>query len=155
MPHCVCREQRTLFRSRFSLFTLLGSRNLNQVMGLAGQVFSSTETSCWASSGISVTYLSLSMGNFRLQVLSLDQGFLVTWCYCLCSLAVHEVSLSSLFVLLFIFIIFFSFFSLFLIRYFPLLHFQCYPKSPPYPPPQSPTHPLPLFGPGVPLYWGI
>jgi hypothetical protein len=22
-------------------------------------------------------------------------------------------------------------------------------------PPQSPTHPLPLFGPGVPLYWGI
>ena len=23
------------------------------------------------------------------------------------------------------------------------------------PPPHSPTHPLPLFGPGVPLYWGI
>jgi hypothetical protein len=22
-------------------------------------------------------------------------------------------------------------------------------------PPCSPTHPLPLFGPGVPLYWGI
>jgi hypothetical protein len=22
-------------------------------------------------------------------------------------------------------------------------------------PPQSPTHPLTLFGPGVPLYWGI
>jgi hypothetical protein len=43
----------------------------------------------------------------------------------------------------------------FLIRYFPHLHFQCYPKGPPYPPPQSPTHPLPLFGPGVPLYWGI
>lgn len=43
----------------------------------------------------------------------------------------------------------------FLIRYFPRLHFQCYPKGPPYPPPQSPTHPLPLFGPGVPLYWGI
>jgi hypothetical protein len=41
------------------------------------------------------------------------------------------------------------------IRYFPHLHFQCYPKGPPYPPPQSPTHPLPLFGPGVPLYWGI
>ena len=40
-------------------------------------------------------------------------------------------------------------------RYFPRLHFQCYPKGPPYPPPQSPTHPLPLFGPGVPLYWGI
>ena len=46
-------------------------------------------------------------------------------------------------------------YSFFLIRYFPRLHFQCYTKSPPYPPPQSPTHPLPLFGPGVPLYWGI
>ena len=22
-------------------------------------------------------------------------------------------------------------------------------------PPESPTHPFPLFGPGVPLYWGI
>jgi hypothetical protein len=43
----------------------------------------------------------------------------------------------------------------FLIRYFPHLHFQCYPKSTPYPPPQSPTHPLQLFGPGVLLYWGI
>jgi hypothetical protein len=41
------------------------------------------------------------------------------------------------------------------IRYFPHLHFQCYPKCPPYPTPHSPTHPLPLFGPGVPLYWGI
>jgi hypothetical protein len=49
-----------------------------------------------------------------------------------------------------------SFFLIyFFIRYFPRLHFQCYPKSPPYLPPQSPTHPLPLFGPGVPLYWGI
>jgi hypothetical protein len=41
------------------------------------------------------------------------------------------------------------------IRYFPHLHFQWYPKSPPYPPTHSPTHPLPLFGPGVPLNWGI
>jgi hypothetical protein len=49
---------------------------------------------------------------------------------------------------------YFFFFSFF-IRYFPHLHFQCYPKSPPYPTPQPPTHPLPLFGPGVPLYWGI
>jgi hypothetical protein len=32
------------------------------------------------------------------------------------------------------------------IRYFPHLHFQCYPKSPPYPhPPNSPTHPLPIL----------
>jgi hypothetical protein len=52
--------------------------------------------------------------------------------------------------------LFFSFSFLFLIRHFLHLHFQCYPKSPPYPPrPQSPTHPLPLLGPGVPLYWGI
>ena len=43
----------------------------------------------------------------------------------------------------------------FFIRYLAHLHFQCYSKSPPYPPPHSPTHPLPLFGPGVPLYWGI
>jgi hypothetical protein len=49
---------------------------------------------------------------------------------------------------------FFKFYFIF-IRYFPRLHFQCYPKSPPYPPPQSTTHPLPHFGPGVPLYWGI
>jgi hypothetical protein len=46
-------------------------------------------------------------------------------------------------------------FVFFFITYFPQLHFQCYPKSPPYPPPHSPTHPFPLFGPGVPLYWGI
>jgi hypothetical protein len=42
--------------------------------------------------------------------------------------------------------------SFFLIRYFLHLHFKCYPKSPPYPPPHSPTHPLPLLGPGVLLY---
>ena len=41
------------------------------------------------------------------------------------------------------------------IRYFPHLHFQYYPKSTPYPPRNSPTHPLLLFGPGIPLYWGI
>jgi hypothetical protein len=28
-------------------------------------------------------------------------------------------------------------------------------KSPIPSPPHFPTHPLPLFGPGVPLYWGI
>jgi hypothetical protein len=46
----------------------------------------------------------------------------------------------------------------FFITYFPQLHFQCYPKSLPYPPPPTslPTHPPPFFfGPGVPLYWGI
>ena len=44
---------------------------------------------------------------------------------------------------------------IFFIGYFLHLHFQCYPKTPPYPPPHSPTHPLPLLGPGDPLYWGI
>jgi hypothetical protein len=48
----------------------------------------------------------------------------------------------------------FLYFNIF-IRYFPHLHYQCYPKSPPYPPPHPPNHPLPLFGPGIPLYWGI
>jgi hypothetical protein len=52
------------------------------------------------------------------------------------------------------FFLFFKFYYIF-IRYFPRLHFQCYPKSPPYPPPQSTTHPLPRFGPRVPLYWEI
>jgi hypothetical protein len=43
----------------------------------------------------------------------------------------------------------------FIIMYFPQLHLECYPKSPPYPPPHFPTHPFPFFGPGIPLYWGI
>jgi hypothetical protein len=48
------------------------------------------------------------------------------------------------------------FFWFFFITYFPQLHFQCYPKSPPYPPPHFPTHSFPFFFyPGVPLYWGI
>jgi hypothetical protein len=38
-----------------------------------------------------------------------------------------------------------SFFYIF-IRYFPHLHFQCYPKSPPYPPP-LPYPPAPPFWP--------
>ena len=48
----------------------------------------------------------------------------------------------------------FFFFLIIFIRYFPHLHFQCYPKSPPYRPPHthSPTHPLPIFGPGIPLH---
>jgi hypothetical protein len=39
------------------------------------------------------------------------------------------------------------FFKIFFITYFPQLHFQCYPKSPPYPPPHFPTHPFPFFWP--------
>jgi hypothetical protein len=41
----------------------------------------------------------------------------------------------------------FKFFFLFFIRYFPRLHFQCYPKGPPYPPPQIPYPPTPPFWP--------
>jgi hypothetical protein len=58
-------------------------------------------------------------------------------------------------------VISFSFFSFFgpilfiylfiylfiLIRYFPHLHFQCYPKGPPYPPPLIPYPPTPPFWP--------
>jgi hypothetical protein len=52
----------------------------------------------------------------------------------------------------FFFFLLFFFFTFFLIRYFPHLHFQCYPKVPHTTPT---THPLPLLGPGIPLYWGI
>ena len=41
------------------------------------------------------------------------------------------------------------------IIYFHHLYFQCHPKSHPYPPAQSPSHPLLHLGPGIPLYWGI
>jgi hypothetical protein len=37
--------------------------------------------------------------------------------------------------------------SFFLIRYFLHLHFQCYPKSPPYPPPPLPFPPTPTSWP--------
>jgi hypothetical protein len=44
----------------------------------------------------------------------------------------------------------------FLIKYYLHLHFKCYPESPyTLPPHCSPTHPLPLLGPGILLYWGI
>jgi hypothetical protein len=74
-----------------------------------------------------------------------------------------KASISSIFSFLShsLFSLSFFFFSLnlflmYFIRYFPHLHFQHYPKRPPYIPlPHSPTHSLPLFDPGVPLYWGI
>ena len=37
--------------------------------------------------------------------------------------------------------------NFFLITYFPQLHFQCYPKSPPHPPPPLPYPPIPIFWP--------
>ena len=39
--------------------------------------------------------------------------------------------------------------------YFPQLHLECYPKSPPYPSSHFPTHLFPFFDPDIPLYWGI
>jgi hypothetical protein len=45
------------------------------------------------------------------------------------------------------------FFNIFT-TYFPQLHFQCYPKSPPYPPPHFPTHPFLFFWPWRPPVLG-
>jgi hypothetical protein len=44
------------------------------------------------------------------------------------------------------FYLFLNFFNLFFITYFPQLHFQCYPKSLPHPPP-FPYPPIPIFWP--------
>jgi hypothetical protein len=50
----------------------------------------------------------------------------------------------------------FLFFHFFLLRIFLNYISNAIPKVPhTLPPPHSPTHPFPLFGPGVPLYWGI
>jgi hypothetical protein len=46
-------------------------------------------------------------------------------------------------------------FFFFLLGIFLVYIFNAIPKVPHTHPPQSPTHPLPLFGPGIPLYWGI
>jgi hypothetical protein len=52
--------------------------------------------------------------------------------------------------------IFFFSFSNFLLGIFFIYILNAIPKvSSTLPPPCSPTHPLPLLGPGVPLYWGI
>jgi hypothetical protein len=49
------------------------------------------------------------------------------------------------------FLFLFCFFvCLFLLGIFLIYISQCHPKSSPYPPPHSSTHPLPLFGPGIP-----
>jgi hypothetical protein len=47
------------------------------------------------------------------------------------------------------------FFSNFLLGIFFIYISNVIPKVPHTPPPVPPTHPLPFFGPGVPLYWGI
>jgi hypothetical protein len=48
------------------------------------------------------------------------------------------------------------FFLIILLDIFFIYISNAIPKVPyTLPPPCSPTHPLPLLGPGVPLYWGI
>jgi hypothetical protein len=68
---------------------------------------------------------------------------------------VHLINKIYIAIIFFSFLFLLSFFKYILIRYFPHLHFQCYPKSPPYPSPHSPKNSLALFGPGIPLYRGI
>jgi hypothetical protein len=49
-----------------------------------------------------------------------------------------------------------SFFLYFLLDIFFINISNAFPKVPyTLPPPCSPTHPLPLLGPDIPLYWGI
>jgi hypothetical protein len=51
---------------------------------------------------------------------------------------------------------FFFFLFIYLLRIFLNYIANAIPKVPhTLPPPHSPTHPSPFFGPGVPLYWGI
>jgi hypothetical protein len=51
--------------------------------------------------------------------------------------------------------IYFYLFLIFLLGIFLFYISNAIPKDThTLPPPHSPTHPLPLFGPGVPLYWG-
>jgi hypothetical protein len=52
------------------------------------------------------------------------------------------------------FIIIIIIINLFLLGIFFTYISNAIPKVP-HTPPHSPTHPLPLLGPGVPLYWGI
>jgi hypothetical protein len=52
-------------------------------------------------------------------------------------------------------VFFLSFELIFLLGIFLIYISNAIQKVPNTLPPNSPTHPLPLFGPGVPLYWGI
>jgi hypothetical protein len=49
----------------------------------------------------------------------------------------------------------FFYFLIFLLGIFLIYISNAIPIVPHTLPPHSPTHPLPLFGPGIPLYWGI
>jgi hypothetical protein len=46
------------------------------------------------------------------------------------------------------------FFFYYLLDIFYIYISNAIPKVP-HTPPHSPTHPLPILGPGIPLYWGI
>jgi hypothetical protein len=48
-----------------------------------------------------------------------------------------------------------DFLKIFLLGIFLIYISNAIPKVPHTLPPHSPTHTLPLFGPGIPLYWGI
>jgi hypothetical protein len=48
----------------------------------------------------------------------------------------------------------FLFFNIFYYVFSSIIFPMLSQKSP-IPSPHSPTHPFPLFGPGIPLYWGI
>jgi hypothetical protein len=51
--------------------------------------------------------------------------------------------------------VFFLIFKNFSLGIFLVYISNAIPKVPHTHPPHSPTPPLPLFGPGIPLYWGI
>jgi hypothetical protein len=48
-----------------------------------------------------------------------------------------------------------SFFKNFFYYVFSSITFPMLAQKSPMPSPSSPIHPFPLFGPGIPLYWGI
>jgi hypothetical protein len=52
-------------------------------------------------------------------------------------------------------ILFFFYLFIFLLSIYFIYISNAIQKSPTGSPTNSPTHPLPLLGPGVPLYWGI
>jgi hypothetical protein len=58
-------------------------------------------------------------------------------------------------VLIYLHFLEFFFFYIFLLGIFFIYISNAIPKVLHTLPPYSPTHPLPLFGPGISLYWGI
>jgi hypothetical protein len=77
------------------------------------------------------------------------------------SLASRGMQIKTTFIYLFILNIFYFLYFFFFIKYFLYLHFKCHPLSwfpfqkPPIPSPfpGTPTYPLPISGPGIPLHY--